>query len=199
LIPLADEKQHTLHGGDIMKLQTRYFAVLAFSLGAAACSAALTRHPVAAATATLMNASGAPAGTAQLWQEASGLVHVDVSATNLTTGAHGIHFHAVGRCEGGATAFSTAGGHYNPTNREHGLQNPAGPHAGDAPNLQIGADGSGHLSFTTDRVTLTSGSTSLFDSDGSAIVVHAAADDQMSQPSGNSGARVACGVVNAVP
>ena len=182
-----------------MKVQTRTLALLSLSLGAIACSSALTRHPVAAATATLVNANGGPVGSAQLWQEAGGLVHVEVSATNLTSGAHGIHFHAVGRCEGGATAFSTAGGHYNPTSREHGLQNPAGPHGGDAPNLQIGADGSGHLSFTTDRVTLTSGSTSLLDSDGSAIVIHAAPDDQVSQPSGNSGARVGCGVVTATP
>jgi superoxide dismutase, Cu-Zn family len=182
-----------------MKLHTGLFAVIALSAAAIACSSALTRHPVAAATATLVNAAGGPVGSVELWQEAAGLVHVEVSATNLTTGAHGIHFHAAGRCEGGATAFSTAGGHYNPTSREHGLQNPAGPHAGDAPNLQIGADGSGHFSFTTDRITLTPGSTSLFDGDGSAIVVHAAADDQTSQPSGNSGARVACGVVTAVP
>src|SRR6476620_911318 len=129
-------------------------ALIATPLAAIACSSALTRHPVAAATATLMSANGGPTGSAQLWQEAGGLVHVDVSATNLTAGAHGIHFHAVGRCEGGATAFSTAGGHDNPTSREHGLQNPAGPHGGDAPNLQIGPDGSGHLSFTTDRITL---------------------------------------------
>ena len=182
-----------------MMVQTRILALLALPLGSIACTSALTRHPVAAATATLMNANGGAVGSAQLWQEAGGLVHVDVSATNLTTGPHGIHFHAVGRCDGGATAFSTAGGHYNPTNREHGLQNPAGPHGGDAPNLQIGADGSGHFSFTTDRITLTAGSTTLFDADGSAIVIHAAADDQMSQPSGNSGARVACGVVTSTP
>lgn len=182
-----------------MKLQTRILALIALSIGAIGCSSALTRHPVAAATATLMNAGGAPVGSVQLWQEAGGLVHVEVSATNLTTGAHGIHFHAVGRCEGGSTAFSTAGGHYNPTNREHGLQNSEGPHAGDAPNLQVGGDGSGHFSFTTDRVTLTPGSTSLFDNDGSAIVIHATGDDQTSQPSGNSGARVACGIVTAAP
>ncbi|MFN2636015.1 MAG: superoxide dismutase family protein [Gemmatimonadaceae bacterium] len=162
-------------------------------------SALLTRHPVAAATATLSDVNGASIGSVQLWQEASGLVHVDASATNLSPGAHGIHFHAVGRCDGGTTAFSTAGAHYNPLSREHGLSNPAGPHAGDAPNLEIGAAGSGHLSFTTDRVTLTAGSTTLFDGDGSAVVVHGAPDDQVSQPSGNSGARIACGVIRSTP
>lgn len=164
----------------------------------AACSTALRSHPVAAATATLADANGATIGTAQLWQEADGLVHVDVTVALLASGAHGIHFHAVGTCDGGATAFSTAGGHFNPLNKQHGLNNSAGPHAGDAPNLQIGANGQGSLSFTTDRVTLTAGPTSLFDSDGSAIVIHAVADDQVSQPSGNSGARLACGVVRSV-
>jgi Cu-Zn family superoxide dismutase len=161
------------------------------------CTSALTRHPVAAATVALADANGASVGTAQLWQEAGGLVHVDVTASALTPGSHGIHFHEVGRCEGG-TQFSTAGAHYNPLNRNHGLSAPGGPHAGDAPNLVAGDDGRGNLSFTTDRVTLTSGGTSLFDADGSALVLHAAPDDQVSQPAGNSGARVACGVVQSV-
>jgi superoxide dismutase, Cu-Zn family len=165
----------------------------------AGCSSALTRHPVAAATASLVDANGAAVGVAELWQEASGLVHVDVAANHLSPGAHGIHFHAVGKCEGGTTAFSTAGGHYNPLNKAHGLSNPGGPHAGDAPNFQIGANGNGHHAFTTERVTLTAGATSLFDADGTAIVIHAAPDDQTSQPSGNSGARVACGVVRSTP
>ena len=166
----------------------------------AACSSAmLTRHPVAAARATLVDVNGATVGTTQLWQEAAGLVHVDLSVSNLAPGSHGIHFHAVGRCEGGVTAFTTAGSHYNPLNNEHGLQNTAGPHAGDAPNLQVGGDGRGTLSFTTDRVTLTAGPLTLFDADGSTIVVHAAADDHVTQPSGNSGGRIACGLVQSVP
>ena len=161
-------------------------------------SALLGGHHVASATASLADASGASAGTAQLWQGDDGVVHVDVRATHLTPGVHGIHFHAVGRCEGNlATPFSTAGAHYNPLGKQHGLNNAAGPHAGDAPNLEVGSDGTGHLSFTTSRITLTSGPTSVIDSDGTAIVIHATADDQTSQPSGNSGARVACGVVQA--
>jgi Cu-Zn family superoxide dismutase len=160
-----------------------------------ACSSASVGHvPVAAATVSLRDASGAAIGTAALRQEAGGLVHVDVTASSLTPGQHGIHFHEVGRCDG-AGAFATAGGHYNPLAREHGLGRPGGAHAGDAPNMIVGADGRATLSFTTDRVTLTPGSTSLFDADGSSMVVHAAPDDQTTQPSGNSGARVACGVV----
>jgi len=169
------------------------------SLISVGCSSALiTRIPVALAIANLTTASGATAGNVRLRQAAGGMITVDVNATGLTPGAHGIHFHEAGLCDG-ASAFATAGAHYNPLNKEHGLDRPAGPHAGDAPNLVAGTNGSATLSFTTDRVTLTSGGTSLFDSNGSAVVVHAAADDQVSQPSGNSGARVACGVVQLTP
>lgn len=172
-------------------------AVLAL-LGACS-SAQRMRNSVASATAVMFDLNGAPIGTAQLWQDPSGLVNVDIASLALPAGTHGIHFHAVAKCEGGATAFSTAGAHYNPLTKEHGLLNPAGPHAGDAPNIVIPASGVGHVSFTTDRVTLTPGTVSLFDADGSSIVVHASSDDQVSQPAGNSGARIACGVVRALP
>jgi Cu-Zn family superoxide dismutase len=152
-------------------------------------------NAAAAATAIMYDVNGAPIGTAQLSQDQNGRVSVDIASISLPAGTHGIHFHQVGKCEGGATAFSTAGAHYNPLSKEHGLSNPNGPHAGDAPNIVIPASGVGRVSFTTDRVTLTAGTTSLFDADGSSIVVHANADDQVSQPSGNSGARIACGVV----
>lgn len=173
--------------------------ILFSALAVLACSStSVTRLPVAAATVALRDASGAAVGAAQLRQEAGGLVHVDVSLSSLTPGAHGIHFHEVGQCDG-AGAFATAGAHYNPLGREHGLARPGGAHAGDAPNVVAGDDGRATLSFTTDRVTLTVGSTSLFDADGSSIVVHAAPDDQMTQPAGNSGGRVACGVVQRLP
>jgi superoxide dismutase, Cu-Zn family len=161
-------------------------------------SAILTRIPVASASATLTTVNGTAAGTVQLRQAAGGVVTVDVNATGLTPGAHGIHFHEVGQCDG-SSAFSTAGAHYNPLNKEHGLERPNGPHAGDAPNLFANSGGTATLSFTTDRVTLTSGSVSLLDANGSSVVIHAAADDQVSQPSGNSGGRVACGVIQLNP
>jgi len=165
----------------------------------AGCSSAiLTRIPVASAGATLTTVNGTAAGTVQLRQAAGGSVTVEVNASGLTPGSHGIHFHEVGQCDG-SSAFSTAGAHYNPLNKEHGLDRPAGPHAGDAPNLVAGSGGTATLSFTTDRVTLTSGSISLFDANGSSVVIHAAADDQVSQPSGNSGGRVACGVIQLTP
>jgi superoxide dismutase, Cu-Zn family len=155
-------------------------------------------HPdrVAVAYATIANAAGDQKGTAEMWQDKENVVHVDVEVSALPSGSHGIHFHAVGSCDSsGGTAFAAAGAHFNPLGRQHGLDNPAGPHGGDAPNFGVGADGTGHATFTTDRISLTEGSTSLFDADGSSIVIHAAADDQISQPAGNSGARIACGVV----
>lgn len=165
-----------------------------------ACSSAqVSRNSVARATAVIFDINGAPVGTAQLSQDGNGLVNVEIASLALPAGTHGIHFHAVGKCEGGSTAFSTAGAHYNPLGKEHGLENPNGPHAGDAPNIVTPAAGVGKVSFNTSRVSLTPGAISLFDADGSAIVVHANADDQVSQPSGNSGARIACGVVRAVP
>ena len=164
-----------------------------------ACSAAQRMaNAVASATAVVYNLNGAAIGTAQLTQSVNGMVTIEIASLALPAGAHGIHFHQVGKCEGGTTAFSTAGGHFNPLGKEHGLQNPRGPHAGDAPGIEIPASGIGSVSFTTDRVSLTAGATSLFDADGSSIVVHAGADDQVSQPAGNSGGRIACGVIRAL-
>jgi superoxide dismutase, Cu-Zn family len=173
-------------------------AVIAVVCGA--CSSAQMRNSVSSATAIMYNASGAPVGTAQIWQDKSGLVYVDIASISLPAGTHGIHFHDVGKCDGSTTpAFSSAGGHYNPMGREHGLQNPKGPHAGDNPNIVIPAGGMGKVAFSTDRVSLTPGTASLFDADGTSLVIHAGADDQVTNPAGNSGARIACGVVRALP
>lgn len=168
----------------------------AFVFCAACSTGMMTRQPVAVATAALADASGRAVGTARMWQEEGGLVHVDLNVVAMPSGSHGIHFHSVGRCDDSPMpAFTSAGDHYNPLGRAHGLENTAGPHAGDAPNLSVATGGQGRLSFTTGRVTLTGGPVSLMDADGSAVVVHAAADDQASQPAGNSGSRIACGVV----
>ena len=174
--------------------------VAAVITAAACASAPSPLNRVAVAYATISNAAGERRGTAELWQDLDKVVHVDVQLTGLPPGPHGIHFHEKGVCEPeGAGAFASAGSHFNPLGRQHGLDNPAGPHGGDAPNFTVNSDGNGRASFTTDRVSLTDGSTSLFDADGSAIVIHATADDQISQPSGNSGARIACGVVKRAP
>lgn len=149
---------------------------------------------VASATVEFTDVAGASRGGGALWQDPLGVVHADLQLVGLPPGAHGIHFHAVGRCDGD---FTTAGAHYNPGARKHGLNAADGPHAGDAPNLTVGADGRARARFTTDRVTLTGGASTLADVDGTALVIHATADDQVTDPSGNSGARIACGVVRA--
>ena len=180
-----------------MSLRSGFLSLGVLVLVAGCSTAMRMRNAAARAEAVMYNSSGAPIGTAQLWQDANGVVNVEISSITLPAGTHGIHFHDVGKCEG--PAFTTAGGHYNPMGMEHGLQNPKGPHAGDNPNIVIPAGGVGNVSFSTDRVSLTPGTRTLLDADGTALVVHASADDQVTNPSGNSGARIACGVVRALP
>jgi len=144
------------------------------------------------ARADLKNAGGETVATATFAAVPDG-VEVTVVAAKLSPGPHGFHVHAVGKCE--APDFKSAGGHFNPRDRKHGLENAAGPHAGDMPNLVVGADGKGTATSKLGGVTLDSGPASLFHEGGTALVVHADADDMKTDPSGNSGARVACGVV----
>ncbi len=179
---------------------SRCLVVLVTATVAGCAHAPAPLNRVAVAYATIDAPNGEPRGTAELWQDNDIIVHVKLQLHDLPPGEHGIHFHAVGKCEGaGASPFASAGAHYNPIGRQHGLLNPAGPHAGDAPNFTVGPDGKAQVSFTTDRVSLTPGSTTLFDADGSALVIHAAADDQISQPAGNAGARIACGALRSTP
>ena len=146
------------------------------------------------AKGTFVDAGGNRIGHVQLHQDRLGEVRVDVRVRGLSVGLHGIHIHSVASCEG--PAFLSAGGHYNPIPHEHGLENPNGPHAGDLPNLVVDADGHGRLSATTDRVTLTEGPATLFDLDGSALIIHANPDDQVTNVgNGGSGPRIACAVI----
>ncbi len=142
------------------------------------------------ATATLAKADGSAAGSAVATATPEGLA-VTVSVTGITPGAHGVHVHMTGKCD--APGFTTAGGHWNPASTQHGLENPQGAHAGDMPNLNVADDGTGTLTFTLRSGTMAQ----LLDADGSAFVVHAGPDDQKTDPSGNSGDRVACGVFAA--
>ena len=142
----------------------------------------------ARAVAVLHNADGAEAGHATATEVAGGL-RFTIDAKGLPHGTHGAHVHGIGQCTG--PDFASAGGHWNPTNMKHGSMNPQGPHEGDMPNLMIGADGRGTLT-----TRLAGGSfDALMDADGAAMVIHAASDDLKTDPSGNSGARVACGVL----
>jgi len=144
------------------------------------------------AKADLVNGQGAKVGTAELIQTAEG-VKIDVTASGLTPGLHGFHIHAVGQCQ--PPDFKSAGAHFNPYGKQHGLKNPEGPHAGDMQNLQVNADGTGTAEVLDKLVTLVEGPNSLFHEGGTAIVIHASPDDQMTDPAGNSGARVACGLI----
>lgn len=144
-------------------------------------------------TAEFKDANGQTVGTMTLAQEGD-VVHLLGSFTGLPAGAHGIHIHAVGSC---TPNFEAAGPHYNPMGKQHGLENPTGAHAGDMPNLQIAAGGSGSYDHKNSMVSLREGPSTLYDADGSAIVIHANADDYKTDPSGNSGGRIACAVIPA--
>lgn len=144
------------------------------------------------AMADIRNAEGESVAVATL-TERGGAVIVTVHATALPPGVHGIHLHETGTCT--PPDFTSAGGHFNPASTQHGFDNPEGPHAGDLRNFEVQEDGTGHFMGTNERVTLSEGPTSLFDADGTAIVIHAGPDDYRTDPAGDSGARIACGVV----
>ena len=146
------------------------------------------------AHADIANAQGAKVGTAK-FTPYSGGVKVVVNVSELTPGEHGIHIHNVGKCEG--PAFTTAGGHFNPTSAHHGINNTQAPHphVGDLANLTVGKNGKAKATFTIEGATLGDGTNSLFHEGGTSLVIHAKADDLMSDPSGNSGDRIACGVI----
>lgn len=148
----------------------------------------------ATAQATLLDAQGDTIGSVQLTEARAGGVLLHVRASNLSPGVHAIHIHETGRCD--APEFSSAGGHYAPEDHAHGLMHPDGTHAGDLVNLFTHGDGTVEVQRLARQVTLHDGQDhTLFDDDGSAIVIHAGADDYESQPSGDAGGRVACGVV----
>ncbi len=157
------------------------------------------------ASATLRDVGGETVGWAQFSEDATGILHVNVHVKGLSSGLHGIHIHAVANCTPftapSTVPFSAAGGHHNPLGASHGLLDPPGAHAGDLPNLEVNVAGLGHLDAISDRATLAAGPTTIFDADGSALVIHANEDDQVTNTGalgpGNSGARIACGIIEA--
>ncbi len=164
-------------------------ALLTPLAGCATANYAGSTRPVA--FAALNSAAGAPAATADI-REVNGQIILTVIATSMPPGPHGLHLHMVGKCD--APGFTSAGGHLNPAGHQHGSENPAGSHLGDLPNLVADASGKGRIEapLSGDAGQIEA---ALFDADGSAIVIHASADDYRTDPSGNSGARIACGVL----
>jgi Cu-Zn family superoxide dismutase len=174
---------------------THRIAVLFLTLAPVACQQT-ARTSVAsggAGSALLRSPTGMSHGTLRLSRTGGG-VRVAGTLIGLPPGTHGIHFHQVGRCD--PPDFASAGAHLNPTGALHGLENPLGPHAGDLPNLAVNAAGEAVVDLTTARVTLDEErQRGLFAGDGTALVIHGNVDDQRTDPSGNSGDRIACGVV----
>jgi superoxide dismutase, Cu-Zn family len=141
------------------------------------------------AMAILRDTAGAEVGQAQVFENADSL-RITLTATGLGAGEHGLHIHAVGKCE--APGFTSAGPHWNPTTKQHGRDNPMGAHHGDLPNIVIGADGRGSVD-----APLPGTRAEMLDADGAAIIIHAGPDDYKTDPTGNSGGRIACGVFTA--
>jgi superoxide dismutase, Cu-Zn family len=144
------------------------------------------------ATAELRDAQGQSVGTATLEEGEAG-VRIAVELTGLPEGPHAFHIHQTGECT--PPDFTSAGGHFNPAGAQHGLENPQGPHAGDMQNFDVSGSGTARIATDNDRITLAAGPNSILDADGSALVVHASADDNVTDPSGNAGDRIACGVI----
>ncbi|MDE3137430.1 MAG: superoxide dismutase family protein [Acidobacteriota bacterium] len=144
------------------------------------------------ARADFVNAQGQRVGHATLTQTPQG-VRIDVTVSSLPPGRHAFHIHAVGQCE--PPGFTSAGPHFNPFGKEHGTKNPKGPHAGDLPNFDVTSDGRSQFSVLAADVTLGKGPNSLFHPGGTSLVIHAGTDDYMTDPAGNAGARIACGVI----
>jgi Cu-Zn family superoxide dismutase len=171
----------------------RNIILTAVAASLAACSTMV--EPQGGPAMPLINAAGQTIGGVRAWQTAGG-VTFRIDATGLPHGIHGVHVHAVGRCD--PPEFTSAGGHWNPLARKHGTNNPQGPHAGDLPNVEVAANGVLTATLTLPNAGLTAppgAAGALLDADGAALVIHAGPDDYVTDPSGNSGARIACAVI----
>lgn len=175
-------------------MSARRLAALALLFPLAACQTGLAAVERPVSQANLIRSDGSVAGTVSVYQEPTGVL-LRIDAAGLPPGPHGTHIHAVGRCD--PPSFESAGSHWNPTNNEHGHRNPEGPHMGDLGNLGVGSDGRLQTGLLVPGAAMWPGTDrpALRDEDGAALVIHAQADDQVTDPSGNSGQRIACAVL----
>ena len=167
---------------------TRIFSViaLAFVVGTATLSAQM-KH------VDLKDAKGTSVGMAMISPAKGGGVSIDLDVHGLPPGEHALHFHAVPKCEG--PDFTSATGHFNPANKKHGMQNAEGPHAGDMNNFTVDAKGAAKTTITNKNVTMGAEPNSIYANGGTALMIHGAADDMKTDPAGNAGPRIACGVI----
>ena len=170
-------------------MHIRQFALLPALLIATAANGQVS---TTSAHADFINSQGQKIGTAVVTQAADG-VRIDLNLAQLPPGTHAFHIHAVGKCE--APDFKSAGGHFNPAGKQHGKDNPNGSHAGDMMNFEVGADGATKFSAVNASVTLQEGVNSLLHEGGTALVIHEKADDYKTDPTGNAGNRIACGII----
>lgn len=169
----------------------RITAVVAFTVALLPLYAPTSSAQEQTARSSLQDADGRSVGDVVFEQTPNGVL-ITADLVDLPPGVHALHVHETGECE---PPFESAGDHFNPSGSEHGFRNPAGPHAGDLPNVHVPTSGTVEVDLFTPRFTLEQAANSLFDSDGSAVIIHAEADDYRTDPAGAAGSRIACGVI----